>query len=326
MNLLRAAFAALALVAAAPALSDPGPPVDESEIAVGEALPYAFFAKPEGDGPFPAIILLGGSDGGDRAARSFAPRFLELGYAVLGLPYYSPAYFGQPQQLPGLPRAFADIPLDKLATARDRLKAREDVDGDHVGLYGVSKGAEFALAGASRVDGFAAVVAIVPSDVIWEGWGPGTTPGEVSSFSWQGEPLPFVPYLGMQEEFAKYSDPDATPYIRGPHDAGRRAAPERVSTARILVEEIDEPVLVAGGDRDVVWNSGLMAQNVAERRAEKDGLVTEVLIFPSAGHYLSGVGVQNTKGDWRIDDDTLAAQQKIWPATVAFLARYLKPE
>ena len=47
---------------------------------VGEELPYAYFATPEGEGPFPVIIVLGGSEGGDMGSRSSAPRFIEQGY------------------------------------------------------------------------------------------------------------------------------------------------------------------------------------------------------------------------------------------------------
>ena len=58
-------------------------PAPTPELAVGQALIGSFFMKPEGDGPFPAIILFGGSEGGDRGARAMAPRFLAEGYAVL---------------------------------------------------------------------------------------------------------------------------------------------------------------------------------------------------------------------------------------------------
>ena len=195
---------------------------------------------------------------------------------------------------------------------------------DGIGRYGVSKGAEFVLAGASRIDGFAAVVAIVPSDVIWEGWGPGIAPDQVSSFSWQGKPLPYVPYLGMEEEFRKYAIPGAKVRLRTPQDAGRRANPDRVPAARIHVEDIDEPVLVAGGDADDTWNSGGMAQNIAERRAEEGGLETVALIFTGASHALSGNGTQRPEGQPQYDEATLEAQRAIWPATLTFLARHLK--
>jgi len=308
----------LALAFATPAIAQSGPPVSDNEIAVSEQLPGAFFAAPEGEGPYPAIILLGGSEGGDRAARSLATRFLENGYAILGLPYYSPAWGDQPQQFPGLPRAFADIPVDKAEIAKDWLASRAEIRADDIALYGVSKGAEFALIAGTKIDGFAAIAAIVPSDVVWEGWGTadGSRP---SSFSWRGEALPFVRYEGMNEEFANPTGPNGRPRLRLPHDKGRNADPAQAIAARIAVETIDEPVLVAGGDKDLVWNSGEMAQMVAERRAEA-GLPTVSLVFTDAGHALSGTGAPN---DRRSEAD-LAAQRVIWPATLEFFATHLK--
>jgi len=285
---------------------------------VGEQLEGAFFAKPDGDGPFPAIILLGGSEGGDRGARSLAKQFLDQGYAILGMPYYSPAWGDQKQQFPGLPRAFANIPVDRAETAKDWLASRADIRAEDIALYGVSKGAEFALIAGTKIDGFAAIAAIVPSDVVWEGWGTadGTRP---SSFSWRGEALPFVRYEGMQDEFANPTGPNGRPRLRLPHDKGRNADPVQAVKARIAVEEIDEPVLVAGGDADLVWNSGEMAQAIAERRAAA-GLPTVSLVFTDAGHSLSGTGQPS---DRRSEADT-AAQKIIWPATIEFFAAHLK--
>ncbi|MEM8724695.1 MAG: acyl-CoA thioester hydrolase/BAAT C-terminal domain-containing protein [Pseudomonadota bacterium] len=308
----------LCLTLSAPLAAEPGPAVAETEIMVGEELTGAFFASPEGEGPFPAIILLGGSEGGDRGARGSAARFLAEGYAVLGMPYYSPAWGDQPQQFPGLPRAFANIPVDRAATAKQWLEARSDIRSGDIGIYGVSKGAEFALLAGSFIDGFAAIAAIVPTDVVWEGWGTGdgTRP---SSFSWQGEPLPFVPYEGMNEEFANPTGPDGRPRLRFPHDKGRNANPDRAVAAKIDIEAIDEPVLVAGGDADLVWNSGEMAQIIAERRAEA-GLPTVSLVFTDAGHSLSGDGSPREGAR----DADIAAQQVIWPATLRFFAEHLK--
>lgn len=316
---------ALALVACAPAatFAAPGEHSAPTEIAVGEAIPYAFFLKPAGSGPFPAIVLLGGSEGGDWFARNQARTLLAEGYAVLGLPYYAPAYPGMPSKMPELPQAFASIPLEKLAQARDWLAARADVRPGALGVLGVSKGAEFALAGTSRFAGFAAVVAIVPSDVIWEGWGAGIKPGEPSSFSWAGKPLPFVPYLGMEAEFAKFGTGER-PNLRKPQDAGRAANPDRVPAARIAVEKIEAPVLVAGGDKDEVWASGPMARTIAEVRQKAGGLETVALIFPDAGHMLSGTGEQSTNPAFQFSDSDLAAQRQVWQATRDFLARHLK--
>lgn len=288
--------------------------------AAADLSPGAFLVLPAGVARPPVIIVLGGSEGGDGAARQKAPLFVAEGYAVLGLPYYSPAYGNQPQQVPGLPKAFVDVPLDLVERARDWLRARGDVDGTRIGLYGVSKGAEFALAAAARIDGLAAVAAIVPSDVVWEGWGDGRPEGTSGSFAWRGETLPLVPYLGMTAEFAKFGT-DQVVRLRTPQDAGRRARPDAAAKARIRVEDIDEPVLVAGGERDDVWASGEMARAIAERRAAA-GRETVLFDFPNAGHALSGAGEGEPSGDDGAAN--LAAQKVVWPATLAFFARALK--
>jgi len=187
---------------------------------------------------------------------------------------------------------------------------------DRIGVFGVSKGTEFALAGASLIDGFAAIVAYVPSDVIWEAWGPGTTEGRDSSFSWQDKPLPFVPCVGMREEIAKYSTGEPV-RIRTPLDAGRAAYPDRIPAARIRVENIDEPVFIVGGDADDVWDSGGMARNILAKRNEC-GLITVAIIDAEAGHSLSGDGYAPTgAAEARV-------QGKAFPAMLAFLERHLK--
>lgn len=273
----------------------------------------AFLTLPKGDGPFPAIIFLGGSEGHDSSARDQAPRWASRGYAALGLPYYSPAWGDQPQRIPGLPKAFADIPIDKLETARKWLCTRNDIKCDRIGLWGVSKGAEMVLAGASRIDGFAAVAAIVPSDVIWEGWGAG---GTVSSFSWRGEPLEFVPYEGMGEHFAKLGRGEES-YIRTPHDQGRISNPGRVAPARIAVEAIDEPVFLVGGDDDKVWASGPMARTIEATRAAAD-LDTVAIISSEAGHFLSGHPYQP------LQKPEALVRREAFPALVAFYEEHLK--
>ncbi|MEL7232737.1 MAG: hypothetical protein AAGJ85_09540 [Pseudomonadota bacterium] len=48
-------------------------------------------------------------------------------------------------------------------------------DMESVGLWGVSKGAEYVLIAGERIEGIDAIAAIVPSDVVWEGWGANET-------------------------------------------------------------------------------------------------------------------------------------------------------
>ena len=72
-------------------------------------------------------------------------------------------------------------------------------------------------------------------------------------------------------------------------DLGRAVHPAAAVKARIEVEKFRGPLLGVAGHDDKVWASGMMAQNIAERRAAV-GLETLALIFPDAGHPLSGNG------------------------------------
>ncbi|MGB3457477.1 MAG: acyl-CoA thioester hydrolase/BAAT C-terminal domain-containing protein, partial [Litorimonas sp.] len=182
---------------------------------------------------------------------------------------------------------------------------------------GGSKGAEFVLLAGSLIPdsspggGFCAIVADVPSDVVWEGWGPGTTGGAVSSFSWQGEALPFVPY----KEMGRALNPNDDYTMTQAHSEGRKAHPELVEPARIRVERIDEPVLLIGGDKDTTWASGAMARNIAATR-DAAGLDTEAYIYPEATHGVGGTPLVRTSSA------NLDARLKNFPATIAFLKRH----
>jgi dienelactone hydrolase len=295
-------------------------------------LPGAALASLPGGHKLPAIIALGGSEGGSVAVRGVAARLASQGYAVLAFPYYSPSGWGpsgpMPAELPALPSSFIDIPVDRLEQARGWLLQQPGVDGTRIALYGVSKGAEFALIAASRMPWVSAVVAVVPSDVVWEGWGMGVAPGQRSSYSWQGNALPFVPYRGIESEFAGFQT-GAEVRLRRPHDGGRADHPAAVEPARIRVEDIAGPVLVIGGGDDQVWDSGGMASAIAARRAAA-GRPTEALIYPQAGHAIGGPGWSPTTGHnagpmklgGQPDADARAAADA-WPKTLAFLRRAL---
>jgi dienelactone hydrolase len=297
-------------------------------------LPGAVLARLPGDQPRPGLILLGGSEGGSATVRWAAGLWAAQGYAVLALPYYSPGGWGPngptPPELPQLPTAFADIAIDRLATAHAWLQAQPGVAADRIGVLGVSKGAEFALNAAVRYPWLRSVVAIVPSDVTWEGWGPGIEPGRSASFSWQGRPLPFVPYVGLSQEMAGFATGGPV-HIRRPHDAGRAAHPETVVAARIPVERYAGPLLVIGGGDDQVWDSGAMAQAITSRRAAA-GLETMALIYPDAGHLLSSPGWAPTAmlnaGPMQLGGQPAANGRAVadaWPRTVDFLRRTLGP-
>ncbi len=287
------------------------------------AFPGAILAHPPGPGRRPVLIVLGGSEGGASTAKAFAPLFAARGYAVLGLPYYAPGY-DPAAHIPGLPTSFTDIPVDRLEQVHAWLLSRPDVDADRIGVWGASKGAEFALIAATRFPWIKAVAAVVPTDVVWEGWGRPGPP--TASFAWRGAPLPFQPYEGMDAQLAKAAKGEPMS-LRPVHDAGRRAHPERLAAARIPVERFHGPlVLVAGGD-DAVWPSLEMARNmVMTRRAA--GLPTILVGETHAGHGLGGPGYDPAARLVALGGEPAAiarARRLGWKATLETFDRTLHP-
>jgi dienelactone hydrolase len=287
-------------------------PLAEAALEIRNALPDVTTRKPEafegalfaslpaslpGAQKRPALIVLGGSEGGSMITRD-APHFASHGYAVLALPYYSPPQWGAagqtPAELPGLPATFTNIPVERLQAARDWLAQQPEVDASRIGLIGTSKGAEFALLAATKMNWMRAIVAYVPTDVVWEGWGQGVAEGSASSFSWKGEPWPFVPYKDFGAEFGGFATGQDVK-IRRPHDKGRAAtAPERIAAARIPAERIDAPLMVVGGGDDQVWASGEMAQALVNARKQQTKHETVAVVDPDAGHFLTGTGTGPT--------------------------------
>lgn len=279
------------------------------------------------------VVVLGGSEGGSGTALRMAEAFAARGLAAFALPYYSPTRWGTqgplPPELPTLPSSFGGIELDRLEAVRDWLQQQPEVDARRIALWGVSKGGEFALAAASRMPWLQGVVAVVPSDVIWQGFDTFRGALPQASFRWHGEDLAFVPYEGYREETSGFLTGQPV-VLRRPHDAGRRAHPGQAAAARIEVERFHNPVLLIAGSDDQVWDSAGMAREAARRRAEQQR-PTELLIFEGAGHGISGLGelptALNNAGPMKMGGQPAAdahAQAECWARTLRFLRAVLE--
>ena len=312
-------MAAVLLVFAAPASAQ-----DVTERPV-PGFPHAKVHAMTGGGPRPVVVILHGADGGTEAGDRFGPILARMGYAAVGLPYYSADWgeYGPPKALPELPGSFIDIRVDQLAELRTALAGMEGIDVERFGLFGASKGAEFALIAASRYDWIDSVVAYAPTDVVWEGWGLEMVEAEGtrSSFSFEGQPLPFVPYRGFVEGLLAGPAAD----LRAIHENGRVDHPEAVAAARIPVEAYRGDRLLIAGEKDAQWNSALAVRRiVADRTAA--GLATEAAVYPEAGHDLVGDGgPREAARSGGTPEANAGARQDAWPKVQAFLARTLRP-
>lgn len=298
------------------------------EVAVTEVpgFPHAKVYATEGAGPRPVVVILHGAEGGTEAGDRFGPILARMGYAAVGLPYYSPDWgaYGPPKALPEIAGSFVDIPVDQLGRLREALKTVASADVERFGLLGASKGAEFALIAGSRYPWIDALVAYTPSDVVWEGWGLETieAEGTRSSFSFEGQALPFMPYRGFVEGLMAGS---GVADMRAIHANGRSDHPEKEAEARIPVEAYAGPLILIAGEKDAQWDSASAARAIAASR-QAAGRETTALIYPEAGHDLVGDGgPRESPRSGGTPEANAAARADAWPRVVAFIRDALQP-
>lgn len=277
----------------------------------------ANFYPGTGDGPRPGLLLLGGSEGGLKDYRnSIARQLAAEGYSVI-----YPGYFETREEN----RFFDMVPLETFDDALAWLAAREDVDPEKLGVIGHSKGAEGALLVASRRSDIRAVVAAMPSDVVWQGFDFYSADFEPkSSWSANGEPLPHVEYIVPPwYEWMIGGQDTLTKMYRDSWDArGQYPGSE------IPVENISAPVLMVCGEQDTIWHSCDMGRSIAARAPN-----AELLVYEEAGHWAFGVPTGLTDEDEEAlgesggtPDTDLAARVDQWPRILEFLATALNPE
>lgn len=135
---------------------------------------------PKQGGPYPGVIILGGSGGGIWEAQ--AATLAAHGFACLALAYF--AYEHLPTQL-------TNIPLEYFATALTWLQTYPQVRQSQIGVIGTSRGGELALLLGATFPQIRVVVAYVPSNVIWEGVGR-NVPAGAPAWSYGGQALPVI--------------------------------------------------------------------------------------------------------------------------------------
>ena len=220
--------------------------------------------------PRPAVIVLPGSGGGIPVVE--AQHLASHGYAALAL-----GYFGEP----GVPKDLELVPLEYFDRAIDWLAAHPRADASRVGLLGVSKGGELSLLVASRRPEIKAVVAAVPSSVVFQSiaddW------PRTSSWSLAGEGVPFVPYVVS----SRYRETGRLSILYEDSLQDEQA----VAAAAIPVEKIAGPMLLITGRDDWMWPSTAMCEQIERRLADRGFSHNVVhLAYDDVGHEVANFG------------------------------------
>jgi dienelactone hydrolase len=297
-------------------------------IEVDDAAITGTFYVPAGEGPFPAMLVFGGSEGGRGTGESLGQRLASHGVAALGLAYFADE---------GVPDGLYEIPLEYFGHALEWLAARPEVAPGRIGAMGGSRGGELALLLGATFPEVRAVVAFVPSGVMWGGFG---NQQEGASWTWQGAALPYIPLRagaatgpGPNDETIYYSR-------RMFEESVGIASAEELEAATILVEQTEGPVLMLAGDDDQLWPSCVLAE-ISRSRLEETGHTAEwgdeLVCYPEAGHSLlrAGFSTMNTILRHPANDSLYElggtpvanahAGRDAWARIDAFLAKSLTP-
>ncbi|MBV9580955.1 MAG: acyl-CoA thioesterase/BAAT N-terminal domain-containing protein [Chloroflexi bacterium] len=272
------------------------------------------YFRPPGPGPFTGVVTFGGSEGGLSVLR--AEVLASHGYAALALGYF---------RIGPLPSELYDIPLEYFGTAVHWLQAQPEVRADRLVVMGTSRGGEAALLVGSVYPEVHAVVAYVPSSVMWSGFG--KSPRRESAWSYQGVPLPFLTPGPNQlnADGASVGTPGFLAAMRG----------SGVEHATIPVERINGPVLLISGQDDQLWPSAAFSDQVMQRlHANGHPFADQHLTYPDTGHAV-GTGVPhlplvdltstNPTNSRRYAvggtfEGTARALEDSWPRVLQFLA------
>ncbi|MGH8219472.1 MAG: acyl-CoA thioester hydrolase/BAAT C-terminal domain-containing protein [Steroidobacteraceae bacterium] len=280
---------------------------------------YAELYVPAHKRRLPALIAIGGAEGGLDVTSQMAVTFVPSGYAVLVLAYFHD---------PGLPERLEGVPLEYFHSAIEWLVHRPEIDPRRVGIIGWSRGAEAALLVASREPLIHAVVAVAPSSYVWS----------FPSFGGPSEPKPTWTVSGHAVPSVAPQPPKdfrpGTP-IKVLFDSYLAQAELRPD-AVIPVEKIKGPILLISGGDDHLSPSGEMAEQIISRlRSARFPYVYRHLSYAGAGH----VAFVGNPSQWTgkkarslvnpMLGGTLAADTTAWtddwPKTLRFLAAALGP-
>jgi dienelactone hydrolase len=212
-----------------------------------------------------AIFMLAGSEGG--YPNTETDFYTKRGFSLLEI-----AYFGTDNT----PKMLEMIPMEYFEKVLSYYISLPEIHGKKIVVIGSSKGAELALLLASRYKDIQGVIAKVPSSVVFQGIG-----GMESSWSYKGDPIPFVPYV--EYDFANVKNYEFLEMYQ--LSLKNKSACENAS---IPVEKINGPILLFSGKEDKLWPSSEMSEMIIGRLKDKNFKYSyEHIAYANAGHTLN---------------------------------------
>lgn len=196
------------------------------------------------------VIVLGGSEGGLYLAKKQARWLQQQGMPALAVGYFRTAHTD---------RTLSLVPLEGVEEAIMFLQAQGYV---HIGILGISKGAELALVAASQLPVLSCVVVKTPSWYVGEGLAK-KAPSGTSSWVYHGIPLPYTPYR-LRMFHAVRLVLQAGEYNLLSLNVGKRIVPDSI----IPVERIAGPILVLSTRADTIWPSEASGNQLTLRLAQ----------------------------------------------------------
>ena len=210
-----------------------------------------------------AMILMLGDSSDDRMAVCGAKWLHKQGFHALAM---SPAKADYGHH---------SYPLERFGRAIEFLKSQ---GCEKIGIVGASTTGMMALLAASYYPDITLTIAVSPPDFVMEGFyqdgkdGAHERPGDnESSVTWQGEPLPYLPYAYRHPEYWQQIKADSKAggdliASRPMFDESERRHPVQ-EEERIKVERIRGRVICIGAEDDVLWDTCTYIRRMEKRLA-----------------------------------------------------------
>ncbi len=206
------------------------------------------------------IIMLGDSSE-DYMARTGAKWLHEQGFHVMAMSADKKDY------------GHHNYPLERFGKAIAYMKAQ---GCEKIGVIGASTTGMMALLAASYYPELSLTIAISPPDFVMEGFyrdgkdGMTERPGDnESTVTWQGRPLPYLPYAYRHPEYWKKIQEESK--AGGDKIASRKMFDESEKRhpiqeeERIKVENIHGKIIFIGAEDDVLWDTCKYIRRMEER-------------------------------------------------------------